>query len=241
VVWNLRNRPTRQPRLRTPPLDAPHAVLPARGFRLLTESRPVSTLLPPEDYLVRLRNRANTAGEALGEARLTVRADPDSPASDSDFEAQISTLLRIQEMVAEVGAMIEEIEWLRKQTAERRALGRARAAQVEVAATEYDSALMELEARFFELRLTGGNASQDTLRWPRRLHAKLSSLHGYIAGSDHRPTDQHLDVLAGYESEIAETREMLESLAGEELEAFNQQLAGRDLPPVVRALPEGSR
>ena len=45
VVWNLRNEPTRRPRLRTPPLDSPHHVLPARGFRLLTESRPVATLL----------------------------------------------------------------------------------------------------------------------------------------------------------------------------------------------------
>ena len=150
----------------------------------------------------------------------------------------METLLRIQEMVAEVGVMIEEIEWLRKQTADRRALGGALAATVDVAAGEYDSALMELEARFFELRLTGGNAGQDTLRWPRRLHAKLSSLHGYIGGSDHRPTDQHLEVLALYEQELAETREMLGDLTGDELDAFNEQLSGAGLPPVV---PTGTR
>ena len=109
---------------------------------------------------------------------------------------------------------------------------------MDVAAGEYDSALMELEARFFELRLTGGNAGQDTLRWPRRLHAKLSSLHGYIGGSDHRPTDQHLEVLALYEQELAETREMLGQLTGDELDAFNEQLSGAGLPPVV---PTGTR
>ena len=137
--------------------------------------------------------------------------------------------------------MIEEIEWLRKQTAERRSLDAALRSAVSVAAGEYDSALRELEARFFELRLTGGNAGQDTLRWPRRLHAKLSSLHGYIAGSDHRPTDQHLEVLALYEEELSETRAVLDRLGGEELTVFNQHLADAGLPPIVRTTPEDPR
>ena len=201
VVWDLSNEPTRRPRLRTPPLDSPHMVLPARGFRLLTESRPVSTLLAPGAYRVRLR-----IGEETLEQPLTVRADPQAPAGGAEIPEQVEVLLRIQAMAREVGAMIEEIEWLRKQTGERRALGVARALGLGEAAAEYDSALQELEARFFELRLTGGNAGQDTLRWPRRLHAKLTSLHGYIAGSDHRPTDQHLEVLALYEEELADTR-----------------------------------
>ena len=233
MVWNLRNEPTRQPRLRTPPLDSPHMVLPARGFRLLTESRPVSTLLAPGTYQVRLR-----VGQRSWEQPLVVRADPESPAGGAEIGQQVGVLLRIQAMVGEVGEMIEEIEWLRKQTAERRALGIARAAGVAEAASEYESALMELEARFFELRLTGGNAGQDTLRWPRRLHAKLSSLHGYIAGSDHRPTDQHLEVLALHEDELAATREMLEQLGGEERSALNERLSGAGLPPIIRTAPE---
>ncbi len=232
VVWNLRNEPTRRPRLRTPPLDSPHQVLPARGFRLLTESRPVATLMPPGDYSVRLR-----AGASTVERPLVVHADPEAPAQGAEIAGQVETLLRIQAMVAEVGDMIEEIEWLRKQTAERRALGTALATGVGTAAGEYDSALRELEARLFELRLTGGNAGQDTLRWPRRLHAKLSSLHGYIGGSDHRPTDQHLEVLALYEAELEDTLQVLEQLAGDELQAFNSHLSDADLPPVVRAVP----
>ena len=236
VVWNLRNEPTRRPRLRTPPLDSPHQVLPDRGFRLLTESRPVATLLTPGNYTVRLN-----VGEESLEQPLTVHADPEAPDAGALIPGQVEILLRIQEMVREVGAMIEEIEWLRKQTADRRALGGALAATVEVAAGEYDSALMELEARFFELRLTGGNAGQDTLRWPRRLHAKLSSLHGYIGGSDHRPTDRHLEVLALYEAELAETREMLGQLTADELDAFNEQLSGAGLPPVVPTGERGSR
>ncbi len=226
VVWNLRNEATEQPKLRTPPKDSPGQVLPARGFRLLTESRPVATLMPPGEYTVRL-----TAGGIPLEQPLTVRRDPDSPATDEEIHAQTRALLRIQAMVVEVGRMIEQIEWLRKQIAERRALPAA--SGIRTSASEYESALMELEARFFELRLTGGNASQDTLRWPRRLHAKLASLHGYIGGSDHLPTDQHLEVLALYEAELAETRERLRQLSNDELEAFNRELGRSGLPPLL--------
>ncbi len=223
VVWNLRNEATEQPKLRTPPRDSPEQVLPARGFRLLTESRPVATLMPPGTYAVRL-----TAGDAVREQPLVVRRDPASPSTDEALRAQTATLLRIQEMVVDVGRMIEGIEWLRKQIAERRAL--AASSAIRTAASEYESALMELEARFFELRLTGGDAAQDTLRWPRRLHAKLSSLHGYIGGSDHLPTDQHLEVLALYEEELAATRRRFEQLTGEERDAFNRELEGAGLP-----------
>ena len=239
AVWNLRNEPTRAPRLRTPPLDSPHQILPARGFRLLTESRPVATLLPPGQYTARL-----LAGETTLEAPLRILADPESPAGGAEIAGQVTVLLRIQEMVTEVGAMIEEIEWLRKQTGERRELGSALATGVaaatgiSAAAGEYDSALRELESRLFELRLTGGNAGQDTLRWPRQLHAKLSSLHGYIGGSDHRPTDQHLEVLELYELELRDTRRVLDQLAGDELVAFNAHLSEAGLPPVLRATPQ---
>ncbi len=226
VIWDLRNEAARQPRLRTPPRDSPGQVLPARGFRRLTESRPVATLMPPGDYTVRL-----TAGETVREQPLIVRRDPASPATDDEIRIQTATLLRLQEMVVEVGRMIESIEWLRKQIGERRSL--AASSAIRTSASEYESALMELEARFFELRLTGGNASQDTLRWPRRLHAKLTSLHRYIGGSDHLPTDQHLEVLALYEAELAATRERFEQLTTTELDAFNRELAGAGLPPLL--------
>ncbi len=226
VVWNLRNGATRQPRLRTPPRDSPNQVLPARGFRLLTESRPVATLMPPGDYAVRL-----TVGETTLEQPLAVRRDPRSPASDAEIQTQTGTLARIQAMVVEVGDMIEGVEWLRKQIAERRAI--AQSASIRTTASEYESALMELEARFFELRLTGGEAAQDNLRWPRRLHAKLVSLHGYVGGSDHLPTDQHLEVLALYEEELAATRERFQQLSTGELDAFNAELGAAGLPPMI--------
>ena len=62
------------------------------------------------------------------------------------------------------------------------------------AAEALDDALIELEMGLTDLRLSGGSARQDALRWPRQLYAKITSLAGYIGSSDFPPTAQHLEV-----------------------------------------------
>ena len=133
--------------------------------------------------------------------------------------------------------MIEEIEWLRKQTADRRALGGALTATVDVAAGEYDSALMELEARFFELRLTGGErrpghpalaaAAPRQAEQPARLRRRQRP-------PSHRPAPRSAGALrTGTGGNAGDAR----SAHRDELDAFNEQLSGAGLPPVV---PTGS-
>jgi hypothetical protein len=96
-----------------------------------------------------------------------------------------------------------------------------------------DEKLKELEGRFFDLRLTGGTARQDTLRWPRRLYAKLTSLAGYIGGSDFPPTRQHMEVYELYKGELAECASGLEEIKTNDLAAFNQLLRDSGIPNVV--------
>ena len=96
-----------------------------------------------------------------------------------------------------------------------------------------DGKLKELEGRFFDLRLTGGSAGQDTLWWPRRLYAKLTSLAGYIGESDFPPTMQHMEVYELYKGELAECVSGLEEIETNDLAAFNQLLRDRGIPNVV--------
>lgn len=77
---------------------------------------------------------------------------------------------------------------------------------------------------FFDLRLTGGSARQDSLRWPRRLYSKLTSLFGYIAQSDFPPTDQQLEVFGLYREQLAEHRKTLQDLREGEIADFNAAL-----------------
>ena len=94
-------------------------------------------------------------------------------------------------------------------------------------------ALIELEMELFDLRLTGGSARQDTIRLPRQLWAKISSLAGYSSGSDDPPTDQMLEVRDIYRALLTEHLLRWGELAGGDIARFNRTLVERGLPPII--------
>ena len=137
--------------------------------------------------------------------------------------------------------LINEIESIRKQTADLAALakGHQAADQVSKAATALDDTLKTLENRLFDLRLT--NARQDSLRWPRRLYSKLGSLAGYIGQSDFPPTDQQLEVHRLYQDQLKDCQGQLQAIETGDVAAFNQLLTDNGIGPVVvRVRGQGS-
>ena len=86
--------------------------------------------------------------------------------------------------------------------------------------------------RLFDVRLTGGSAQQDTLRWARRLYARLTSLAGYIAGTDDRPTDQSREVLEMLRSELGDYQRQMMAIR-EDLATFNRLLDDRGIDPIT--------
>ncbi len=71
--------------------------------------------------------------------------------------------------------------------------------------------------------MTGGMAFQDTLRWPRQLFAKLTSLAGYVQGTDFAPTAQQVEVHGEYRERLGAAQRSLESLR-ETARALDQAL-----------------
>jgi hypothetical protein len=94
-------------------------------------------------------------------------------------------------------------------------------------------ALVELEMRLFDLRLSGGTAGQDTIRWPRQFFAKLTSLAGYVSGTDDRPTAQAAEVRDLYRVWLTEVLARWDDLARGDVARFNRMLSDRGLPPVI--------
>jgi len=94
--------------------------------------------------------------------------------------------------------------------------------------------VIEMEMKLFDVRLTGGSARQDTIRWPRQLWAKISSLAQYSSGSDHKPTDQSLEVLELYKANIQEILTDWRQFEAEDLNNFNRMLIDSSLPPIGR-------
>jgi len=234
VVWDLTHTPSRRPRLRTPALRHAHVAPGESGWRPAPDGGTIRPLAVPGRYRIRLR-----AGSEERTTWLTVLADPQSNGTADDMAAQLAMMLELREMTDSTAALVERIEWARKGLGDLDARLREEAGVRDLveAGEALDAALVELEMRLFDLRLSGGLAGQDTIRWPRRLFAKLTSLAGYISGSDARPTDQAAEVLDVYRDELRAVLARWSELEGNDLARFNRDLAERGLPPIVSDAP----
>ncbi len=234
VVWDLSHTPSARPRLRTPALRHAHVRPGESGWRPAPDGGTVRPLAVPGRYRVRLR-----VGSEERTARLTVLQDPESDGTGDDMAEQLAMMLELREMTDSTAALVERIEWAREALDDLGARLRDAAGVRDLveAGEALEASLMELEMRLFDLRLSGGLAGQDTIRWPRRLFAKLTSLAGYISGSDARPTDQATEVRDLYREELRAVLARWAELAENDLSRFNRLLAERGLPPIVSEAP----
>ena len=230
-MWDLRYEASSAPRLRTPALEHSHRDVGASGFRAAPDGGSVRPLAVPGRYRVTLE----VSGQDAQTAVLEVLQDPDSEASAADMRAQLDLQLELREMSDSTSELINRVEWTRKglMDLEERVRGEPRYREVVEAGEALDELLIELEMGLFDLRLTGGSARQDTIRGPRQLWAKLSSLAGYSSGTDDPPTNQMREVGVVYEELLAESLLRWAEIAAGDLARFNQMLADRGLPPIV--------
>jgi photosystem II stability/assembly factor-like uncharacterized protein len=230
VRWDLTHTPSVRPRLRTPALEHAHVNLGDAEWRPPVDGGTVRPTAVPGRYRVRL-----TAGAEEQTTWLTVLQDPDSRASADDMDAQLAMQLELREMTDSTAALIERIEWARKGLLDLavRIRGESDDQDLVEAGEALTGALVDLEMQLFDLRLSGGSAGQDTIRWPRQLFAKLTSLAGYISGSDHPPTDQAGEVRDLYRRQLTDVLARWAEIASGDLAQFNRMLAERGLPAVV--------
>ena len=228
VHWDLREASSDTPTLRTKPSEHSHVELPDQDFRSSGETRRVTPLAPPGSYTVTLR----AAGFELTQP-LVLLKDPNSGGSELEIQEQVTMLREIRESVDSVVALIDEIEWIRAQTqlVQERNTDHAAVEEIREAGGTLEAGLIDLEMRLFDVRLTGGTARQDILRWARRLYARLTSLAGYITGTDDRPTDQSREVFEMLRSEVGDYQRQMAAIR-EDVATFNRLLVDRGIDPI---------
>ena len=86
-----------------------------------------------------------------------------------------------------------------------------------------------------DLRMSGGMAGQDRLRWPRQLYAKITSLAGYIGGSDFPPTTQQQAAHRRYKDLLAQYQDRMRVIKEQDVAALNQLLRDRGIPNLITA------
>jgi hypothetical protein len=227
VYWDLRYEASETPRMRTKVLEHSHVPMGDDGWRPGGERGRVSPLAPPGEYTLRL-----SVGEEEITQPLTVVKDPNSTGTEADIRAQTEVVLQLREEANEVVGIINGAEIIRSQLVrlKDRMRGRAGAGTILEAADGLDAQLVELEMGLTDLRLSGGMAGQDALRWPRQLYAKITSLAGYIGGSDFPPTTQQLEVHRRYQGLLQEARDEMEGIRQGPLAALNRLLTEEGIP-----------
>ena len=225
IQWDLREEASRSPKLRTQPLEHEHVEFNSNGFRGPTDGGRVRPLAPPGTYTVNV-----TVGEWRATTELEVLKDPNSEGSLAEIVQQVALQRQLREETNATVDLIDEIEWVRKSiddiedrvAAGARDLSQEAADSLLAQGRALDDELIDLEMLLFDLRMTGG---QDTLRWPRRLYAKLTSLSGYVSGSDRRPTDQADEIHVIYQEQLLNYQSRMEEIRAGSLAAFNRLLA----------------
>ena len=228
LYWDLRAEPSTMIRLRTPPLYAPWVKLNDEGWRPTPTGSRLSLLMPPGTYTVKL-----TAGGREQTRDFVVKKDPVSTGSEADIAAQFTLLQEVRRNLNAVADIINEVELVRKQLVDLRALVDAQgvAAQVRTAADDLAKKLIGFEGNLIQLQYTG--TGQDTTRWPQRLLEKIMHLAGDLEIGDFPPTDQQREVHRMYSEQIAAHRKTLASLVQADVGAFNTMLRERGLGAIV--------
>ena len=228
VWWDLTLEGSATATLRTPPDEHAHVAMSEDGTRDMEEGWSFAPKVVPGVYRVRLK-----AGDQSFEQSLAVLVDPDSTATAEALEAQLETLLELRGLLDRSVAVIDSIESLREQLSDldRRLGAHEEAAEVAEEARRLERRLAEVEGELFDLRLTG--AGQDTLRWSRRLYARLLHLAVRVDSSDHPPTDAALALLAEHRAAVEDVEERLSELRTGDLAALNETLGSRGLGGVI--------
>ncbi len=228
IWWDLRYERSPQIKLRTQPLEHPHAQMKAEGWREGME-RVRGPLVAPGTYSVRLMVDGKEHKQSL-----VVRKDPGSVGgTDREIGEKSKLLLDIHGHIRTMAHMINQIESMRRQLIDLSELLRTKEGTeslVEVA-NNLDQKLIAVEHSFFDMRRTTGGY-QDSLRLPDKLYTNFSKLAGSIEQSDYPATVQQIEVYELFRGQFEEQLKNFQDFLENDLTEFNRRLADEDVPHV---------
>jgi hypothetical protein len=235
VWWDLRYEKTKEVKLRTSPIGAPHVTAGPEGWRpLVGAGRPIRILVAPGHYTVKIE----VDGQEFTQ-ELTVKKDPKSAGSEADIQAQVKLLLGVRDNLNHLVDMVNQIEWIRKQIYDLIALleGEESSAPVITAAKDLDQKFIAVEENLFQMRITGGTASQDIITLKAKLHTKISFFAPEIGKSDFKPTVSQYEVHEMHTQKLASCQTQLDELIKKDLSGFNEILREKNISNIIVKKP----
>jgi hypothetical protein len=179
-------------------------------------------LIVPGKYQVRLTADGETQTHSF-----TVKKDPRSPGTQSDFEKQLAMLLQLRDKLSAANEGVIRIRDAKRQLD---AYASSENKAVADGAKELAKKLTVVENELYQ---TKNQSGQDPLNFPIKLNNKLAALAGVVAATDVSPTAQAGMVYEELASRTNVQLKEMESLLKDGLAAFNRLVRDEKVPAVV--------
>ena len=178
----------------------------------------------PGRYTARIRYDRDSV-----DVSFTIRADPNYPLTEADYDAQVGFLLQVRDKYDEVQRAILRIRDVRTQL---RDLNDRLDSSAKPVRKLSDSLIRQLTTIEEALYQTKSKSSEDMLNFPIRLNDKLSGVYGFAAGGNAPPSRQAREVFDMLGAQADQQLNRLASLLDTGLSALNKLIYERQVPVI---------
>lgn len=245
IGWDMHYDAPHQILLRTLPPENPYIFYTDRFYE--EKARPIThwgmydmptPMAAPGNYVARLTIDGQTYTQPV-----TILADPKSPGTPAEIEAAVQLQLRIASDIDKTSAMVNHIEWMRKQLSvvenmldseksEASLAKSAHAADQQMQDVEYELLSKALAATDDKTYISAWKVYYN-LMW---LSAEIGSGAGDVAGGiNYPPTDTEYQLVKDIEQKLAKAEDDYRTLITKEIPAFNHTLISHNITPISDA------
>jgi len=241
VIWDLAYEPAYQVKLRIKPPGNPTVVEEKRfsetwnregWYPLLswgTSGGFRGIQVAPGEYTVNV----NYDGKEYSKT-VTVLKDPRSAGAYETIEELVEMQLELRDNINSVTAMVNSMEWIRRQLADLKQLleDKNLAPTVIPAIEEFDNKIAAVEDKIIQPYSREGDSK--SFRFPNLLYSKLSVLAGDVAQNiDFSPNEQQKEVHQILKDRIAAVNSEFHDLLENDLPVFNNMLEVNNISGIV--------
>jgi hypothetical protein len=225
--WDLQSERTKEAMIRASPLYSDWFDVKEAGQKAPGIGR-YALLEPPGTYTVTFK-----FGGVQESQPLVILKDPMSGGSEQEIAAQMETENGIIGDINDVVTQINSLEIVRGQLSSLQDISEKDSTYFDLKATteQLTNKLVSVERQLYQMQLTG--RGQDAVRWPAQIAEQLFYLAGSVGGSDYAPTASQKAVAQVLHAKLTKVKADVEALLKTDVPAFNEQLRGRSVHPVI--------
>ncbi len=192
---------------------------------ILWNGTPGAIVTAPGRHYARIRVENDST-----ELGFEIKADPNYPVSQADYDAQLSFLLTIRDKFNEVQKAIKNIRAIRTQINDYTARWDTTAPrELKQMADSISRQLTAIEETLYQTKAKSG---QDVLNYPIRLNDKLSGVFDVANSGNMAPSRQAKEVYADLAAQADVQLKKLETIMTGILPRFNRLIREKELPVI---------